>query len=216
MSRVFHVDPHPVARLGLSRLLEAHPGIQLVGHVSEVSLAHGRLPALRPDLIVTEISFPGGGGISAVAGLLKSAPRAKVLVLTDQDEELYAERCLRAGACGFLHKTVSEVSLLDGIEAALLGEVVASTELSRQMIRRAVLGDAAGSLSPVARLSDRELEVFELVASGYTTRSIAERMKVSPKTVESHKARIKEKTGAADATQLLTMAVSWRVSSRMA
>ena len=215
MSRVFHVDPHPVSRLGLSRLLEAHPIIELVGHVGEIGLAHARLPALKPELIVTEIAFPGGGGIGFLTELVAKAPQGRVLVLTNQSEGLYAERCLRAGACGFLHKTVPEARLLDGIEAALRGEVVASDHLSRQMIRRAVLGDSAGSLSPIERLSDRELQVFELVGAGHNTRSIATRMKVSPKTVESHKARIKEKTGASDATQLLTIAVSWHVSRQM-
>lgn len=215
LARLFHVDPEPLVRLGLQRLLENHPSIDVAGHVGDIQRANSRLSVLEPDLILTEIRFPEGGGLTFLSMLARLAPGATIAVLTDQEERVFAERCLRAGASGFLHKHWSEFQLLDAIEGLLRGDVVVSPELSSHMMRRGAMGDVGGGLSPVELLSNRELEVFTLLGEGMSTKEIASQMDVSPKTVESHRVRLKDKLDARDVTKLVAMAVSWRLSGEL-
>src|SRR5262249_40043112 len=139
--------------------------------------------------------------------------RIRILVWSMYPENLYAERALRAGASGYLHKGQATRHILDAIRAILQGRVYVSGEIADQLLHR-VVGGRAAEASPVATLSDRELEAFELMGHGLTTEAIAEKMHVSPKTVETYRARIKEKLGLSNITELIQQAAQWVLQTR--
>jgi DNA-binding NarL/FixJ family response regulator len=213
VARVLIVDDHPVVREGLSMRIAAQSDLEVCGEAEDVPGALTLLTSSRPDVAVIDLSLKNGNGLDLVRRVKEKHDTVRVLVWSMYPESLYAERALRAGAQGYLHKGQATHHVLAAIRAILQGKVYVSGDLADQLLRRAV-GSKADERSPIDSLSDRELETFQLIGQGTTTEVIAERMHVSPKTVETYRARIKEKLGLSNVTELVQRAALWVAETR--
>ncbi len=211
LGRVLIVDDHPVVRHGLSELINRTADLEVVGQAGKASEAISVLDAVKPDLVVIDISLEDGSGIELIKQLKARNPEVKMLVNSMHDEKLYAERALRAGAMGYVNKEESMDQIVEAIRQVLRGRVYLSNAMSDRVLHRVVSGgsEEEGERSPVETLSDRELEVFELMGKGLTTRQIAKKLHLSPKTVETHREHIKTKLNLTNNNQLLRHAVQW-------
>ncbi|HUU59773.1 MAG TPA: response regulator transcription factor [Phycisphaerae bacterium] len=209
-TRILLVDSHPITRKGLSLLIERIPDMTVCGEAESAKDALEAIEELKPDLAVVEISLRDSSGIDLVADLRARYPSLIVLVLSMQNETLYAERVLRAGAKGYVLKDEPVEQVLVAIRRVLAGGVYLSETLASGLLA-GMVGDSSpsGSLS-IERLSNRELQVFELIGQGLGTREIAERLDLSFKTIESHRENIKKKLHLQDANHLLHEAFLWR------
>lgn len=207
--RLFVVDDHPITRLGYKALAAEASDLELVGEASDPLEALAAIPTAAPDLLVADISLDGLNGIELLKRLRTAAPDLPVLIVSTHDERLYAERTLYAGARGYLMKTTDRDTVLNAMRRVLDGHYVLSNTMSTRIFRQMAGSAENEPASPVTALSDRELEVFELVGRGFPTRTIAERLLISPKTVESHRSRIKRKLGLASSTELMRSAMHW-------
>jgi DNA-binding NarL/FixJ family response regulator len=207
-SRIALVDDHPLVREGMARLLEAQGDLSLAFDASTAVEALAALASGPVELLVTDLSLREGSGLELVREASQRWPALPVLVLSMHEEQLYAERALRAGAKGFVMKHEPPDVFLTAIRRVLGGEVYLSAAMSGKLLHRfvATRGDAASG-APLEQLSDRELEVFQLIGQGLPNRTIAERLFVSIKTVESHRERMKQKLGLAGGAELLRYAI---------
>ena len=207
------VDDHPSTRKGLALTLSDEPDLAVVAAVGSAEEALEALSDpdadLEVDLVVTDLSLPGMSGIELVKHVHALRPDMPVLVVSRHDEGVYAERALRAGARGYVSKLEADSVLVGAVRLVLAGGVHVSPDVQARLLGRSVgrMGDPTAG--PTAVLSDRELEVFEATGRGAATREIAERMHLSVKTVESYRARIKEKLGLGSAAELMQHAVRW-------
>jgi DNA-binding NarL/FixJ family response regulator len=207
---VFLVDDHPVFRMGLSRMIAGSADLSVIGEASSAEEAVGRIDPETADIALVDISLGAGeNGIELIKRLRTQHPKLPILVVSMHDERLYAERALRAGATGFLMKETAPDELLRGIRRALDGEVVVSERLMGTLIKRTFHGGHEEPKSPLDILSNRELEIFELLGRGQRTRDIAELLHISVKTVETHRSNIKQKLNLTNSTELLRVAMSW-------
>lgn len=207
--RVFLVDDHPLVRERLSELIAREPDLIVCGEAEDVSHAMEGVEANRPDVIILDLSLKNSHGLELIKSLQATFPSLPVLVLSMHDESLYAERVLRAGALGYITKQEASGKVLSAVRQVLRGQVYLSESMSARIVRNMVLGQRDTSTSPMERLTDRELEVFQLIGKGLSTRRIAEELRVGIKTVESYRARIKQKLQLEDGTQLLQHATQW-------
>jgi DNA-binding NarL/FixJ family response regulator len=205
--RVLLVDDHPVVREGLTDMLNHELDLTVCGAAEELNHALEQIEKLTPDLIVLDISLKGSNGIELLKDIKIRYPRLLVLVLSMHDENLYALRALRAGAAGYIMKQEPAEGVLCSIRRVLQGEISLSQNMEKRMMKQLVGGQAAPSDSPLEVLSDRELEVFRLIGIGYSTRQIAQEMHLSIKTIESHRANIKEKLSLKTAAELVQRAI---------
>lgn len=207
---VFVVDDHPLMRDGISQLIDQQPDLRVCGGASSGPEALAALDRLEPDLMLVDISLPGMDGIELIKAVRKRAARLPLLVLSMHDESLYAERAVRAGAKGYVMKHASAETLLTAIRRVLDGRVYLSPAMADKLLDKMAQDGAAGHESPLAALSDRELEIFRLVGRGLRTQRISEELNLSVKTVETYYSRIKQKLHIKDASELLQMAIAWR------
>jgi DNA-binding NarL/FixJ family response regulator len=207
--RVFLVDDHPLVREHLTALLQREPDLQVCGEAADAPTALSLILQQHPDLAILDISLKRSHGLELLKDLQTMRPGLPVLVLSMHDETLYAERALRAGARGYITKEEATVSVLSAVRRVLSGQIYLSESMAARMMGRLVHGQADKAKSPVDVLADRELEVFQMVGRGMGTRQIAEDLRVSIKTVESYKARIKEKLKLTDGNELLQHAIRW-------
>lgn len=214
-SKVFLVDDHPLVREWLANLINQQPDLEICGETGEKKGALELLAAARPDIAVVDISLEGGSGLELIKEIRSLQPNVILIVLSMHDETLYAERALRAGARGYVMKREATKKILQAIRCVLGGKIYVSEKIAALMAEKFVEGRPSGPISPLEQLSDRELEVFQLLGRGYATRRIAEELHVSFKTVQSFSARIKEKLKLANATELLREAVRWHDSQQM-
>jgi DNA-binding NarL/FixJ family response regulator len=203
--RVLLVDDHPIVRYGFTQLLAADPGIEVCGEAVDAREALAGL-ASEPDVIVVDISLGSSNGIDLIRDIKERLPRAAVLVVSMHDEMLYAERSLRAGAAGYVMKHEATDAIVRAIRTVAAGDLFVSEAVSMRMVRRSVGSPPGSSLD---KLSDRELHVLQLLGRGLGTRAIAEQLHVSIKTVESYRARLKEKMNLRSGTELVRFAVRW-------
>jgi DNA-binding NarL/FixJ family response regulator len=206
--RVLIVDDHPIVRRGLRSLLGDEPGVVVCGEAEDVEDAMEMIKTTHPELVIVDISLKTGSGLRLLAEMKARFPGVKTLVWSMFDEELYAERALRAGALGYINKRESIDHVVDAVSRVLDGEVYLSEPMTRCLLQR-VSGGADLDADPVGRLSNRELEVFELIGRGHTTQEIARSLHLSPKTVEAHRERIKLKLDLRNAAELNQRAVQW-------
>ena len=206
---IFIVDDHPLMRKGMGMTLQSELEFEVIGQSETAEEALKEIPKLKPDVAVIDISLPGMNGIELIKNLVIQIPELKILVVSRHDEELYAERSIRAGAKGYLMKLEAGDTLVTAVRQILNGNLFLSPEIGNQMIMKLAGNKAAQSNDPLELLSDRELEVFELTGKGDSTKEIAEKLHVSVKTVESYRARIKEKMDLNSANDLLRRAVQW-------
>ncbi|MCY1004316.1 response regulator transcription factor [Nannocystis pusilla] len=206
--RIFLIDDHPVFRHGLRQLLEAESGLAVCGEAED---APGALASLQagdlPDLALVDVSLPSSGGIDLVRRLRVLHPQLRCLVVSMHDEHLYAERAVRAGAVGYITKALKPKAMVAEIRKALRGELALSEGAATMLLRSAYGGERRESR--YANLSDRELEVFELIGRGMKAGAISEALCISTKTVERHQAGIKQKLGVAHTSELRRIAAIW-------
>lgn len=209
MTRILLVDDHPLLRQGLAQTIEAEPDLEVVAQAGDAEEALAVFDGAAPDLVVTDISLPGMNGLELLKNLLTLHPDLPVLVVSRHDEELYAERAVRAGARGYVSKLAAGDDIVTAIRRVLRGGIHLSEELKDRMLFGAAAGVKDPTQSPLEVLSDRELEVFEMTGRGLPTREISERLHLSVKTVESYRSRIKTKLGLGSGTELMKHAVAW-------
>jgi DNA-binding NarL/FixJ family response regulator len=207
--RVFLVDDHPIVRHGLTQLINPEPDLMVCGESEDGSKALTAIREAKPDVAVVDLTLKRSSGFSLIKDLNSLKPKVPVLVLTIHEESLYAERCLRAGAKGYLMKEEAMEKVLIAIRRALAGQVYLSEAMQSKMFRTSGKQSANVVTSPLERLSDRELEIFRMLGQGVGTRQIAKLLNLSISTVESHRARIKVKLDVKSATELLQHAVKW-------
>ncbi|NLW87912.1 MAG: response regulator transcription factor [Planctomycetes bacterium] len=206
--RVFLVDDHPVVRQGIAMLIDQEIDMCVCGEADNADDALAMINQLKPDLAIVDLSLKDSSGLELIRDLQIRDPRVVVLVLSMHDEAFYAERVMRAGARGYMTKDEGTEKVIEGIRLLLDGQVYVSDRVAAKMIGK-LIGGRASNWTKVGCLTERELEVFELIGSGLGTREIAGKLHVSVKTIESHREHIKEKLGLATATELLKNAVQW-------
>jgi DNA-binding NarL/FixJ family response regulator len=212
-ARVLVVDDHPIARRGLIDLLEGELGLEIAGEASDGASALALLEREHPDLVLIDISLQGANGIELIKEIHARDEGVRMLVASMHDEAIYADRALRAGAMGYINKEAPVAQFLEAVNQVLGGNLYLGQDSSETALRRRAGVTGEQGRSPFERLSDRELEVFSLIGDGLTTREIAKRLELSPKTVETHRENIKDKLGLKNATQLVSSAVRWRAET---
>ncbi|HEY4300030.1 MAG TPA: response regulator transcription factor [Candidatus Didemnitutus sp.] len=207
--RVFLVDDHPLVREWLGSLIEQQPDLAVCGQASSSGAAFEAISRMQPDVAVVDLSLEDGSGLELIKQLQALTPPPKVLVLSMHDEAFYAERALRAGASGYVMKRSATGRVIDAIRHVLDGRLYISEAVSEKMAEKFLIARTQPGASAITLLSDREIEVFQMIGQGLETRRIAEMLHLSPKTVQVYCGRIKEKLGLENATALIGEAVRW-------
>jgi DNA-binding NarL/FixJ family response regulator len=207
--RVFVVDDHPIVRKGLVAQFADESDLLLCGEAEDVVDAALRIPDAHADIVIVDISLKNSNGIDLVKRLKAKFPSLRILIWSMYPESLYAERALSAGANGYLNKGCTPVQFMEAIRAILDGKIYISSEMSERILGRIAGGKKELKTSYIEKLTDRELQAFEYLGQGLTTQQIALKMHVSPKTIDTYRARIKEKLALANATELMQHAVRW-------
>lgn len=209
-TRIVIVDDHPIVRRGLAQLVSSIPDLEMAGEAESYAAALALLARTPADVAVVDLSLDDSSGLDLLGEIRTRFPDVKTIVFSIHDAELYAPRALRAGAAGFVSKTQPCEDLLVAIRALAQGEIYVASDVAQRILRRMSAGSRG--VRPdggVELLSDRELQVFELVGRGHTTGEIAKALGLSPKTVETHRQRIKAKLGIDSGTKLLIRAAQW-------
>lgn len=208
-SRILIVDDHPLVRQGIAQFINQEKDLQVCGEASDGHEALRVIEDLNPDLVVVDIEMKGLSGLELVRSMKSHYPKIPVLMLSMHDENLYAERALRAGARGYLMKEEDPEKVVQAIRVVLNGDVYASDKATSKILKLLSDSKTTDQGTSVDRLSDRELEVFRMIGDGYRTRHIASKLILSAKTVESYKARLKQKLMLKDAAELARYAAEW-------
>lgn len=207
--KIFIVDDHPIVRKGLTQLINQENDLVVCGEAESANNALETLKKLKPDLAIVDISLQGIDGIELIKIMKVRFGSLPVLVVSMHDESIFAERALRAGARGYIMKQEAIDRMMEAIRKVLRGDLYISERVSKNIVKRFIDGKAETSSSPIEVLSDRELEVFQLIGQGHGTSQIAQELHLSIKTVESYRANIKEKFKLKNATELIKHAVHW-------
>jgi DNA-binding NarL/FixJ family response regulator len=211
-TKVLLVDDHPLVREWLANLLNQQADFEVCGEATNGPQAIKLIASVIPDVAIVDLSLEGGSGIDLIKAIKSAYPNVRMIVLTMHDESLYAERALRAGARGYVMKKEATKRIVPAIRRVLEGKLFVSDKFLAAMAERLVESNVTAG-SPVAQLSDREMEVFQMIGRGMETRQIAEAMHVNFKTVQAFSARIKKKLMVNNATELVREAVLWNVTS---
>lgn len=209
-TRIYIVDDHPLMRMGLRAMINGETDMEVCGEAADSATATADIMKLRPDLVIADISLRGNSGIELIKNVKAFDPGIDVVVVSMYDESIYALRVLKAGARAYVMKQDVTTRVLDAIRRARNGQLFVSERVATQMLNRFVDGTEDGAAdSPVSSLSDRELEIVNLIGEGLPTREIAAKLFLSIKTVETHRVHIKRKLNLANATQLVQFCVRW-------
>lgn len=211
-TRILLVDDHAVLRAGLRLLLDAQDDMQVVGQASDGGEALRLCESLLPDLVLLDLSMPGMGGLDAIPLLRKVAPSARILILSMHDDESYLKGALRGGAAGYVLKKAADSELLSAVRMVMRGEVYVHPALTRALVGD-LLPAGDESADPWQTLTEREQEVLIGVARGLTASEIADHLSLSPKTVETYRARGMEKLGLRSRAALVQFALSHHLLS---
>ena len=209
VTRILIVDDHPIVRQGIRLLVDQEADLMICGEAESASEALKITDQSKPNVAIVDLSLRESSGLELIKDFKIRHPDLKILVLSMRDESFYAERVLRAGARGYITKEEGTEKVIEGIRSILAGQVYLSERLASKMINKWVDGgsDKGGPL--VQNLTDRELQIFELIGTGLSTREIAEKLHLSIKTIESHREHIKAKLDLSTATELLKHAIQW-------
>lgn len=208
--KILIVDDHPLVRDWLGRLIGQESDLIACGEAADRAGAIASLDARKPDMVVTDLSLGDGAlGIELIKDIRARTPSLPVLVLSMHDESIYAERALHAGATGYVSKQAAPAAILDAIRRVARGEIFLSGPMAAKVLKKFATGAATHAEGDVERLSDRELEVFELLGHGKSSQEIGDQLHISIKTVETYKTRLKDKLGLGNARELLQHAVQW-------
>jgi DNA-binding NarL/FixJ family response regulator len=210
MKKILLVDDHPLLREGLGRLIAAEPGLSVCGMAGTVQEAISLVESAKPDLVITDLTLPGRNGLELIKDLVATHPEIPIIVLSMHDELIYAERVLRAGGRGYVMKDSPTDRLIEAIKVVLDGGVFASQTVTNHFLK--ALSSVKGETNqgfPLERLTDREMEVFELIGQAKSNQEIASRLGISPRTLDAHRAHIREKLGLGDGNELTRYAIRW-------
>lgn len=210
--KVFIVDDHPSVRDGLTLRIDLHPDLEVCGEADSEDAGFELIKQLSPDLALIDISLKKGSGIELIKRLRAHNSATKMLVFSGLQESLYAERACRAGAKGFLNKQESSVKLMEAIWKVLSGELFLSPAMTQRVLNQSFAVREQLN-SPVDSLTNRELEVLRLIGEGMTSGQIAERLSLSPYTIDSHRENIKRKLDIRNAAELTRAAFQWLLES---
>lgn len=207
--RILLVEDHPMFREHLSQLIRRDLGMTICGECDNIREAMQNIQTLQPDIVIMDLTLRGSSGLELLKDLKAQNIPVSVLVLSMHDEDLYAERALRAGAKGYITKNEASTEVINAIRAVASGEIYASRDLTMKLLDRITQKGKAKDLAGVETLADRELEVFHLLGKGKATREIAHSLGLSESTVETYRARIKEKLQLRSAAELYLRAGEW-------
>lgn len=206
--QIFIVDDHPLFREGLVGLVKREKDLAVCGEADNAPQALTAIESSKPDLVLADIGLPGKSGLELVKDIRAVCPDLAVLVISMHDETLYAERVLRAGGRGFIMKQAGPEKILQAIRHVLDGQISLSGKMSARILDS--LSDRrAKTNSPIARLTDREFEILQLIGQGKDSHVIAEQLHLSVKTVDAHRGNIKEKLELSSGTELICYAARW-------
>jgi len=205
--RVLLVDDHAVLRAGLEALLNLEPDLDVVGKASTGEEALERVRAVRPDVVVMDLGMPGMGGLEATRQIAAAESGARVLVLTSHAEEEYLLAVLEAGGSGYVKKTSADDDLISAIRVVARGEVFLYPSATRLLLNGFRRAEEQGEVSPVEELSEREQEVLQLTAEGYSSVETGKKLFLSPKTVDTYRSRLMQKLGLGSRAELVRFAL---------
>ncbi len=213
-TRVLIVDDHPMTRSGLAYLINHQPDMIACCEAQDAAEALKGVVQSKPDLVLTDFTLPDKNGLELIKDIRAVAPQLPILVISMHEESLYAERVLRAGARGYITKEEGGERLMRAIRHVLSGTIYVSDKMSARILEIFSGGTSVQERSPVEELSDREFEIFELMGDGMSTQQIAEKLHLSMKTVDAHRAKIKEKLKLKTTNELISYAARWTASLR--
>jgi len=209
-TRILLVDDHPMIRERLVELIERESDLEVCGEAEDRHEALDLVAATQPRLAIVDLTLKSSLGIELIKDLQARYPEVKVLVVSMQDEMIYAERCIHAGARGYITKQQASRHVMRAIRQVLAGGIYLSDSMTHQVLERSMGRPTPREpLEIVSKLADRELQVFELVGKGLSTRQIADQLTLDTKTIETYRARIKDKLGLKDGPELLQRAIAW-------
>ena len=206
--RVLIVDDHPVVRQGLALAIGREPDLEVCGEAEHIQEAMQLVEGGRPDIVIIDLCLDGEDGLELIDFIKSRWPAVKILVYSSHDEETFAGRVLRAGAAGYVSKRESMCKSIAALHRVLCGEVHLSPQMTTRLLQRAAVGKPLDQ-NPTETLSNRELQVFEMIGQGMNTIQIAAKLDVSPKTIESHRKVIKTKLNVPTAALLSRRAFQW-------
>jgi DNA-binding NarL/FixJ family response regulator len=207
--RIVIVDDHPLFRKGLEELIHSDAAFAVCGEAGNAAEAMDVIRKLNPDMAIVDLSLPGANGIELIKNIRAEFPALPILVLSMHDESLYALRALRAGADGYVMKHEAMANVIQAIREVFNGRPYLSPAMAAQVITKFAHRQAEGETDAVERLSDRELEILELIGKGNEVRQIAKLLHLSPKTVETHRAHIKDKLDLKNSREVARFALQW-------
>ncbi|MCK5674849.1 MAG: response regulator transcription factor [Spirochaetales bacterium] len=211
--KIVVVEDHPIVRRGIVQLINFEDDICSVGEADSTSEALEVINKQKPDLVLVDLSLKGGSGLELIKDLKKLYPELLIIVVSLHDENVYAERVIRAGAKGYIMKSEATESILTAIRQVLKGGLYLSSNIQTKILNKMV-GGVKTLASEVDVLSDREFEVLELIGKGFSTRKIAEELHLSIKTIETYKSHIKTKLNISNSTELIKFATEWSFRDR--
>jgi DNA-binding NarL/FixJ family response regulator len=207
--RILIVDDHPIFRHGLAQLISQEDDLSVCGEAEDYHGAMKSVDALNPDMVIVDITLKDMSGIDLMKEVHRSHKGMPMLVISMHDESLYAERAFRAGARGYVMKQEASDSVVQAIRHVLSGGIYASRRVTENILSRFIEGSSDPSESPLKELTDREIEVFQLIGEGLSISEIGQRLHLSVKTIGTYRERIKEKLNLKNATELLRHALNW-------
>jgi DNA-binding NarL/FixJ family response regulator len=208
-TRILLVDDHAVVRFGMAQLINRQSDLVVCGEEENASQALSAIEKVRPDLVIADISLKDSSGLELMRNVKAQFPKLPVLVVSAHDENIYAEVAFRAGALGYLMKSENLERVVPAIRRVLSGNIYVSDTLAARMLQQQVRGQSTLQESPVQCLSDRELEVFQLIGKWKKTSQIAHEMHLSVKTIEYYREQIKRKLNLKNAAELTHHATAW-------
>lgn len=209
-TRILIVDDHPLMRKGLAQTIADEPGMEVCGEAADINEALRKIEVLKPDIAIVDLSLgDGGNGLELIKDVMAMHPSVKILVSSMHDELLFAERVLRAGARGYVQKDEDTSTLLQALRRVNDGGVFLARPMMDRILESMTTSGELGARSPLDLLSDRELEVFEMIGRGMVTKQIAAKLDLSHKTVETYRENIKSKLRLSNATELTRSALMW-------
>lgn len=208
-ARILLVDDHAVVRFGIAQLINRQTDMMVCGEEEDASRAMTAITTLKPSLVIADISLKDSSGLELMRNIKAQYPGLPVLVVSAHDESVYAEVAFRAGALGYLMKEEALEKIVLAIRRVLGGTIYVSDALASKMLQQQIRGQTSINDSPVKSLSDRELEVFQLIGQWKTTREIAEELHLSIKTIEYYREQIKRKLDLKNAAELTQRATAW-------
>ena len=203
------VDDHPLVRERLAEIINREADLTVCGEAEDRHEALAAISKKRPDLVIVDLTLKTSDGLELIKDVHSRWPKMPMLVVSMHDESLYAERVIRAGALGYITKQEATRKILLAIRRVLAGSIYLNEGIATHIISRLTVRAGSAAATPADRLADRELQVFDLTGRGLNTSEIADRLHIAVKTVETYRARIREKLKLKDSSELLQWAISW-------